>query len=225
MQNIKAFCSWSGGKECSMALNEAQKSGLAVTRLLNMTSEDGLHSRTHGIDASWLVLQAESIGIPLIQKTTSWDGYEETFKAALNQLKRQGITTGIFGDIDLIQHKEWVERVCADCNIMPILPLWNKKREELLNTFIKDGFRALIVAVDAQVLNEDWLGREIDTDFVRDATSLGTIDLCGERGEYHTFVYDGPIFRTPLFIEISQKILCDGNWLLRLNHRTSRESL
>jgi uncharacterized protein (TIGR00290 family) len=131
---------------------------------------------------------------------------------------------GIFGDIDLTQHREWVERVCADCGITPILSLWNKKREELLNTFINDGFRAIIVAVDARFLNEDWLGKEIDADFVRDATSLGTIDLCGEKGEYHTFVYDGPIFKTPLAFKTSQKILRDDNWLLRLDHLMSRES-
>jgi uncharacterized protein (TIGR00290 family) len=225
MKKTKAFCSWSGGKECSMALHEAQKSGIAVTHLLNMASEDGVHSRTHGIDASWLVLQAETIGLPLIQRTTSWDGYEETFKTALNHLRKKGITTGIFGDIDLIQHREWVERVCADCGVTPILPLWNKKREELLNAFINDGFRAVIVATDARFLNEDWLGKEINDDFVREAASLGTIDLCGEKGEYHTFVYDGPIFKRPLAFKISQKMLRDDNWLLRLDHSMFRESL
>jgi uncharacterized protein (TIGR00290 family) len=223
MKKIRAFSSWSGGKECSMALNEAQKSGFEVTHLLNMASEDGIHSRTHGIDSSWLTLQAESIGLPVIQRTTSWDNYEETFKIALNYLRQKGITTGIFGDIDLIQHREWVERVCRDCDLIPILPPWNKKREELLNTFIKDGFRAIIVAVDARVLNENWLGKEIDADFIRDAASLGTIDLCGEKGEYHTFVYDGPIFKTPLAFKSAQKILRDNNWLLRLDHPVSRE--
>jgi len=123
----------------------------------------------------------------------------------------------------LIQHREWVERVCRDCDITPILPLWNKRREELLNTFIKDGFRAIIVAVDARVLNEDWLGKEIDADFIRDAASLGTIDLCGEKGEYHTFVYDGPIFKTPLAFKSAQKVLRDNNWLLRLDHPVSLE--
>jgi diphthine-ammonia ligase len=218
MNKVKAFCSWSGGKECSMALREAQKSGIEVTHLLNMASEDGVYSRTHGIDSSWLKLQAKAIGLPIIQRTTSWDGYEETFMTALNHLRQQGITTGIFGDIDLIQHREWVKRVCRDCDIAPILPLWNRRREELLNTFIKDGFRAVIVAVDARFLNEGWLGREIDADFVHEAASLGTIDLCGEKGEYHTFVYDGPVFRTPLHFNISQKILHNDNWLLRLEH-------
>jgi uncharacterized protein (TIGR00290 family) len=115
--------------------------------------------------------------------------------------------------------------VCRDCGITPILPLWNKKREEILNAFINDGFRAIIVAVDARSLNKDWLGKEIDADFIRDATSLGTIDLCGEKGEYHTFVYDGPIFRAPLPFDISQKIFRDNNWLLRLDHSMSQESL
>jgi diphthine-ammonia ligase len=225
MTRVKAFCSWSGGKECSMALYEAQKSGIAVTHLLNMAAEDGVHSRTHGIDSSWLALQAKSIGLPIIQKTTSWDGYEETFRDALKYLRQNDFTTGIFGDIDLIQHREWVERVCADCGIIPILPLWNKERVELLNTFMQVGFRAIIVATDARFLNEDWLETEIDADFVKRAVSLGTIDLCGEKGEYHTFVYDGPIFRTPLTFKASQKILRDNNWLLRLDRQLSREGL
>jgi diphthine-ammonia ligase len=223
MKMAKAFCSWSGGKECSMALHEAKKSGIAVTHLLNMVSEDGAHSRTHGIDSSWLLLQAEAIGLPIIRKTTSWDGYEETFKNTLKYLRQEGITTGIFGDIDLIHHREWVERVCADCGVTPILPLWNKEREELLNAFISNGFRAVIVAADPRFLSEDWLGREIDADFVRGATSLGTIDLCGEQGEYHTFVYDGPIFKAPLAFRTSRKTLSDNNWLLRLDHPMSEE--
>jgi diphthine-ammonia ligase len=223
MRMTGAFCSWSGGKECSMALYEAGRSGIAVTHLLNMASEDGVHSRTHGIDSSWLTLQAEAIGLPLVRKTTSWDGYEKTFKGALKYLRQEGITTGIFGDIDLIQHREWVERVCADCGITPVLPLWNKKRDELLHTFRNNGFRAVIIAVDARFLNEAWLGKEIDADFVREAVALGTIDLCGEKGEYHTFVYDGPIFQTPLTFKTSQKTLRDNNWLLQLDHPLSRE--
>jgi diphthine-ammonia ligase len=225
MKTGKAFCSWSGGKECSMALYEAQASGIMVTHLLNMVSEDGVHSRTHGLDSSLLTLQAKAIGLPVIQKTTSWDGYEETFKGALKHLKQEGITTGIFGDIDLMQHKEWVERVCADCGIRPVLPLWERNREELLSAFIGKGFRAIIVATDAKFLNEDWLGREIDADFIKEAASLGTIDLCGEKGEYHTFVYAGPIFKAPLAFKVSQKSLRDGNWLLRLDPPTHQEGL
>jgi diphthine-ammonia ligase len=224
MKKAKAFCSWSGGKECSMALHGARTSGVVVTHLLNMASEDGVRSRTHGIDSSWLMLQAKTIGIPLIQRTTSWDGYEETFKAALNELKDRGITVGIFGDIDLIQHREWVEKVCAGCGITPILPLWEKKREELLNTFIRDGFRAIIVATDAKYLNEEWLGKGIDAQFIKEAASLGAIDLCGEKGEYHTFVYDGPIFKRPLTFTPSQKTLRAGNWLLQLDHPMQGES-
>jgi uncharacterized protein (TIGR00290 family) len=220
---IEAFCSWSGGKECTMALYEARKAGFNITHLLNMASEDGVHSRTHGIDSSWLVLQAKAIGLPIIQRTTSWEGYEQTYKGALNHLGQEGITTGIFGDIDLIQHREWVERVCSACGIMPVLPLWQKEREELLNVFIDNGFRAIIVATDARYLGGEWLGKEINNNFIKETKSLGTIDLCGERGEYHTFVYAGPIFKKPLKFKPSQKMLREGNWLLKLDYPTSQE--
>jgi diphthine-ammonia ligase len=217
MKKTKVFCSWSGGKECAMALYETQKSGKTVTHLLNMASVGGLHSRTHGIASSWLDLQSEAMGVPIIRRTTSWDGYEETFKAALNEIGNKGIKTGIFGDIDLMHHRQWVERVCSECGITPTLPLWQREREELLCQFINLGFRAIVVATDARYLGKEWLGRQIDKAFMEEAKSLGTIDLCGEKGEYHTFVYDGPIFQKPLEYNIGQITLHDNNWLLKLD--------
>ncbi|MBA4391567.1 MAG: ATP pyrophosphatase [Syntrophus sp. (in: bacteria)] len=225
MNKIDVSCSWSGGKECAMALYEAQKSGMVVTHLLNMTSEDGSHSRTHGIDASWLKLQSEAIGIPIIQKATSWNGYEKAFKGALREIRQNGGATVIFGDIDLIQHRQWVERVCFEEEITPILPLWQKEREDLLNLFIKRGFRAIIIATDNRYLGEEWLGREVNKSFIEDVKSLNTIDLCGEKGEYHTFVYDGPIFQKPIKFDLGNNILYNNNWLLQINHQYTQEIL
>lgn len=218
MKKTKAACSWSGGKDCAMALYEAQNSGMVVTHLLNMTTEDGSQSRTHGIDASWLRLQSEAMGIPLIQKATSWDSYEKIFKEALREIRNNGITTVIFGDIDLIQHKQWVEKVCYETEITPILPLWQKERENLLNLFIESGFKAIITATDATYLGEEWLGREVDKAFVEDMKSLDNIDLCGEKGEYHTFVYSSPIFQKPITFSFGNNILYNNNWLLELYH-------
>ncbi len=214
MKKIGVSCSWSGGKDCAMALYEAQMSGMVITHLLNMTSEDGSRSRTHGIDASWLTLQSETIGIPIIQKATSWNNYEKTFKEALREIKKNGGETIVFGDIDLIQHRQWVEKVCFEEDIRPILPLWLKEREHLLNLFIERGFRAIITATDARYLGEEWLGREIDKSFIEDVKSLDNIDLCGENGEYHTFVFDGPIFQKPIKFGIGNNILLNNNWIL-----------
>ncbi len=193
----KAFCSWSGGKESVLSLFRAIRSGVNVTRLINMMTEDGEHSRTHGISAGLIQLQARAIGIPLIQRPATWDTYENEFKAILRTMPGEGICHGIFGDIDLEEHRAWVERVSKECSISPSLPLWCEKRDDLLREFIRSGFKAAIVAVDKRYLDESWIGREIDDAFMNDIGAQG-IDICGEAGEYHTFVYDGPVFRNPV---------------------------
>lgn len=194
-----AFCCWSGGKESALALGRALNSGLKVDRLINMVTEDGTHSRTHGLEASLLSLQAKAAGIPLIQRGTTWNGYEGEFKKVISEFLGQGIDLGIFGDIDMDEHRAWVERVCSECAVRPSLPLWHEKREDLLQEFINEGFRAVVVTVDKRYLDETWIGREIDREFVKDIKALGDgVDMCGEKGEYHSFVYDGPIFEKPV---------------------------
>jgi diphthine-ammonia ligase len=195
-----AFCSWSGGKESALSLFRAMGSGFNVTHLVNMMTEDGSHSRTHGISAGLIQLQAGAIGIPLIQRPASWDTYEREFKAVLRTMPGEGIYHGIFGDIDLEEHRAWVERVASECSITPSLPLWCEKRDDLLSEFIRSGFKAVIVAVDKRYLDENWIGREIDDAFMSDIRSQD-VDICGEAGEYHTFVYHGPIFKDPVLFD------------------------
>lgn len=207
-----AFCSWSGGKESALSLFRAIRSGVKVTRLVNMMTEDASHSRTHGLSAELIQFQVRAIGIPLIQRPASWDTYEEEFKAVLRMMPDEGIRHGIFGDIDLDGHREWVERVSSECSITPSLPLWGVKREDLLSEFTRSGFKAVIVAVDRRYLDETWAGREIDDAFVRDIQSQG-VDICGEAGEYHTFVYDGPIFKNPVKFDRGP-VRSDGDYLL-----------
>lgn len=239
---MKAFVSWSGGKETSLACYRTmQKKEVEVVCLLNMISEDGIHSRSHGINSDLLRLQAEAIGIPIIQRRTSWENYENEFKKAISDLKKKDIQAGVFGDIDLQEHRDWVERVCKDIGIKPILPLWKEEREKLLETFIEIGFRAIVVATNANFLGEEWLGREINGEFIEELKELGNIDpvrnnpaerdalplvgisnevdLCGERGEYHTFVYDGPIFKKSVEFVIEEKMLKDKRWFLHLKLR------
>ena len=212
---MKAFVSWSGGKETSLACYKVmQNPGIEVAYFLNMISEDGRHSRSHGVSSKLLKLQAEAVGIPIIQRRTTWDTYEEVFKKAVLALKEKGVATGIFGDIDLQEHRDWVERVSRDVGIKPILPLWKEKREELLKEFIQAGFRAIIVSLRVDLLGKEWLGRRINEDFVNDLKKVGNIDLCGENGEYHTFVYDGPIFKRNIEILNTKKIKNDKHWFL-----------
>lgn len=217
MEKIKAFCCWSGGKESILSCYEAmQNRNIRVDCLLNMISEDGRHSRSHGISSGLIRLQAEGIGIPIVQRKTSWENYEKEFKILVRTFKRENIQAGIFGDIDLQEHRDWVERVCKEAGIKPILPLWKIEREELLGEFIALGFKAVICATHASLLGKEWLGREIDEEFLEKIKARGDIDLCGEKGEYHTFVFDGPIFKKAVKFSFGKKILNDNHWFLKL---------
>jgi diphthine-ammonia ligase len=217
VNKMKAFVSWSGGKETSLSCYEVmQNQDVKVAYLLNMISEDGKYSRSHGIGSDLLRAQAEAIGIPIVQIKTTWKTYEEEFKRAVSDLEKDGIEAGVFGDIDLQEHRDWVERVCKETGIRPILPLWKEEREKLLKEFIQVGFKAIVAATNADFLGEEWLGREINGEFIEGLKAIGDVDLCGERGEYHTFVYDGPIFKKSVEFIIGKKVLKDKHWFLEL---------
>jgi uncharacterized protein (TIGR00290 family) len=214
---VKVFVSWSGGKETSLSCYRVIKNqDIKVAYLLNMISEDGKHSRSHGISSELLKIQAEAIGIPLVQRKTTWDTYEEEFKKAVLGFKKDGVEKGVFGDIDLQEHRDWVERVCNEVGVKAHLPLWKKEREKLLKEFIKVGFKAIVVATNTDFLGQEWLGREINEEFIEDLRFQSNIDLCGEKGEYHTFVYDGPIFKKPVEVAVGKKTFRDKHWFLEL---------
>lgn len=204
---MKSFISWSGGKDASLSFYRAIKDeDVEAVCLLNMVSEDGKRSRTHGISSDLLKAQAEAMAIPIFQRKTSWDGYETEFIKMLSEFEQKEIQSGVFGDIDLDEHREWVERVCGKAGIEPIFPLWQCGREDLLLDFIRSGFKAVVVAVKTDMLSSDWLGRKIDESFIADLKKISSVDLCGEAGEYHTFVYDGPIFKKSVDFSIGEKI-------------------
>src|SRR3990170_4854086 len=119
---MKIFASWSGGKDCALATYKAMAQGHYVSYRVNFVSEDGERSRSHGISSDALVRQAKAIGIPLIQVKTSWEEYEANFKKTIRELKKQGVEGGVFGDMDVAEHRQWVERVCGELGIKPLLP-------------------------------------------------------------------------------------------------------
>lgn len=190
---MKVLCSWSGGKESCLACYQAMKQGHEVASLLTMVTTTGDYTRSHRVSRELLKAQSQAVGIPLYRRRTSWDTYEREFRGALTFLKRKGIAGGIFGDLDLNEHREWVERVCSEAGIVPLLPLWGMERTDLLRTFMAAGFEAIVVAVRNDIMDDRWLGGRIDGTFVEQMEERG-IDVCGENGEYHTLVVDGPIF-------------------------------
>jgi len=214
---MKVFVSWSGGKESVLACFRAIKNyNYKVKFFLNMVTQDGKFSHSHGVSSDLLKIQAQEIGISLIQRKTTWESYEQEFKKAIYYFKEKGIQAGVFGDIDLQEHRDWIEKVCKDTGIEAILPLWNKKREDILKEFIQTGFKAIVCSVNSLFLSENYLGRVIDERFIEELKTQKNIDLCGERGEYHTFVYDGPIFKNPVRFKIGEKNKRDKNWFLEL---------
>ena len=205
--------SWSGGKESSFACYKVTNSkGFEVSFLLNMITTDAKRSMTHGIRTELLLAQSEAIGIPIIQRKTTWKNYEKDFKEEIKNLKQFGINGIVFGDIDIQEHRDWGERVCNELGVEPILPLWGLSRTTLLENFINTGFEAFVVTLKANLLSEKLLGCRIDKNFIKKLSKNSNIDLCGEAGEYHTFVTDGPLFKKRIKLINGQKILKDGYW-------------
>jgi diphthine-ammonia ligase len=213
---MTAFISWSGGKDSAMALNRTVRENIDVSHCLNMITEDGKHTRSHGILSEILHDQVEAMGLSIIQQPTTWDTYEEKFKEAIGSFAKQGINTGIFGDIDIESHRQWVERVCQEMGVKPILPLWLGEREQLMREFIDTGFQAVITAVNSSNMGPEWLGRFIDYKFMEDLKKFKNIDLCGEKGEYHTLVLDGPLFNKKINILETQPTKIENHWFLNI---------
>ncbi len=209
------FCSWSGGKDSCLALYRAARAGGEVRWLLNMCTESGERSRSHGLSVDVLRAQAAAVGIPIVFRAASWDDYERVFLEALAEFKEKGAVAGVFGDIDLDPHREWVERVCASAGVEAHEPLWKGLRRELLDEFLGAGFEARLVALKDSALSSDLLGRRLDGELIAEIESAGA-DACGENGEYHTVVVNGPLFSRPLELVAGRRVLRDGYWFLDL---------
>ncbi len=205
--------SWSGGKDSCFACYQAIREGYNVSHLLNFISKQYKRVSFHGTEAKLIQLQAEAIGVPLLQKETTRNGCEQEFKDAVRSLIPNGVTGIVFGDIYLQEHKDWVERVCQELGIEAIEPLWGQDPERVLLDFIDAGFEATIVSAKSELFDDKWMGRKLDREFLSHLKD-NNIDLCGENGEYHTFVTDGPMFQKRIKITKSQPITRDGYWFL-----------
>src|SRR5215472_2945707 len=214
MRKLKAAVSWSGGKDSYLALHRAFDR-FDVQALVTMFTEDGTRSRSHGLRPEVVARQAELLSLHLVSGRGSWKTYEEEFKRVLHELAKDGFSHVVFGDIFLDEHKIWVERVCKECGLEAVEPLWGDQTTTLLREFFATGAQAQIVATKAILLDHEWLGKTLSEEMLSDFESLG-VDACGERGEYHTLVFASPRMSLPLELHEVGRLMHDGYWMLDL---------
>ncbi|MFA4981574.1 MAG: diphthine--ammonia ligase [Candidatus Omnitrophota bacterium] len=210
---ISAVSSWSGGKDSCFAFYKARQDGYRIEHLLNFVTKGDGRCCFHGIDAGLVRLQAMLIGVPVIQKEVSRDmkDYEHIFRQALAELTASGIRSMVFGDIYLLDNVNWIERLCKEAGVKPIEPLWDVPPLRIAEEFIESGFKALIISCRDGILGKDFIGRYIDKEILKEFEAR-KICPCGENGEFHTLVVDGPIFKQSIKILESEVILKDGFW-------------
>ncbi|MBE6063034.1 MAG: diphthine--ammonia ligase [Clostridium butyricum] len=193
MKKLKVVVSFSGGKDSMLCLYRVLKKNYEVIGLVSTFADDN-DTCFHRIPKSILESVSESLNIPLIKvKCSNGTVYEKEFEKALIHAKEQGAKYCIFGDIDIEQHKKWGVDRCNNVGIKSMFPLWQENREKIVNEFLDYGFKAIIKKVNLNALGMEFLGEILSKDIIIKIKEQGA-DPCGENGEYHTLVYDGPIF-------------------------------
>ena len=194
MTKEKFIMSFSGGKDSILALYKMIKKGYEPVALLTTIKKDKEKSWTHHLDNNFLRRVSESLEIPILLVECDVDDYERKFEEALFKAKDMGATICAFGDIDIELHRNWDLDRCKNTGIEAKLPLWQQNREELVYEFIDSGFETIINKVNLKYMGVEFLGKVLDRKIIEDIKLTGA-DACGENGEYHTFVIDGPLFK------------------------------
>ena len=192
---------WSGGKDSSLTLYHVLKDkSYDVKYLLTTVNAQYQRISMHGVRVDLLEQQAQSLGLPLykvmIQEVPTMETYNDLMRETLERFIQEGINHSIYGDIFLEDLKQYRENQLAKVGMKAVFPIWQRSTVQLAEEFIDLGFKAIIVCVDERHLDQSFAGREFDQQFLGDLPSAA--DPCGENGEFHTFVYDGPIFKTPI---------------------------
>jgi len=204
----KAYFNWSSGKDASLALYKLQQAKEFQVDLL-LTSINAHYDRVsmHGLRRELLEQQAKSIGLPLttieLPQEPTMEVYEQIMKAQVNNLVEQGYQNCGFGDIFLEDLKVYREKQLAPYGVKCHFPLWKKDTKAILEEFIALGFKAVVICVKSELLDESFVGRDLDLNFLQDLPD--NVDPCGENGEFHTFCYDGPIFDFPIAFTLGEK--------------------
>ncbi|WP_017211565.1 diphthine--ammonia ligase [Clostridium beijerinckii] len=216
MDKEKVVVSFSGGKDCTLALYRMIKSGYKIIGLL-VTFESKKDSYFHKIPRNVFQDISKELEIPLIEiDCSNKNNYEEEFEMALKVSKDKGAEICVFGDIDIEAHRGWCLDRCKASGIKGVFPLWQENREKLTNEFIDCGFKAIIKKVNLKALGIEFLGKELTKDVVNEIKNLGC-DPCGENGEYHTLVFDGPIFKSSIKFNKSGTEITENYGYLTVN--------
>lgn len=211
--------SWSGGKDGCLSLDVLTKQGIDVVCLVTTVPKEIGRTFGHGEKMEMVKLQSEALDIPVEFIPCTFENYTESFANVLTELKEKYSLEGIaFGDLYLDGHREWGEGLADHVGLEAIYPLWGKKENALraLETFIDSGYQATVIRVMEDILDETWLGRKLDLSFLNDVKN---IEMCpmGESGEYHTFVFDGPMFKKKIALKQPEIIKLETTKKLEFN--------
>ncbi|OUC58911.1 Dph6-related ATP pyrophosphatase [Acinetobacter seifertii] len=189
----KSIVSFSGGKDSSLALYHAMKTG-KVMGLIVMLEEHGQRSRSHAMPLDIIRAQAQAIGLPVFMASSNWNDYESKFINLLSEAKQKGAEVLVTGDLDMPEHGCWYDRITQQIGLKLGMPLWLRPHREVVEEFIQFGFKSVIVTVNLKLgMKVEDLGKTLTLEYIQELENLG-IDPCGEGGEFHTTVIDGPIF-------------------------------
>ncbi len=206
---IPAYFNWSGGKDSSLALYHILKEKQYAIQFL-VTTVNAEHQRIsmHGVRRELLHEQGLQLGIPIIEillpDSPTMESYEEALNLGLKPILDRGIKHCIFGDIFLEDLRAYRENKLQEIGVTGVFPLWKRDTQELVTEFIDLGFKTVVVCTQADQLDDTFVGRTIDQSFLADLPT--TVDPCGENGEFHTFVYAGPIFKNEIAFELGEKV-------------------
>ena len=210
MNTKKFVLSYSGGKDCILAMYRKIKEGWTPVALLTTIKKSSPESWTHGLTFDSLEEVSKSLDLPIIYVECEASEYEDRFEDKLRIAKDMGAETVVYGDIDIERHRKWGVDRAKNSGVNYEFPLWQEDREKLVHEFIDSGFKALIKKVNLNYMSSDFLGKTLTKDLIEEIKATGS-DACGENGEYHTFVYDGPIFKNRIFIN-SEDVKLEKNY-------------
>jgi uncharacterized protein (TIGR00290 family) len=209
----KAWLAWSSGKDSAWALHTVRQSAeFEVVALLTTVNETYSRVAMHAVRESLLELQADAAGLPLIKvpipSTCTNEIYEQAMSAAMTRAKADGVTHVMFGDLFLEDVREYREKQLARCDVKPVFPLWGRDTRELAEEMIAGGLSAYLTCVDPRKLDRSFAGRKFDAELLR--TLPADVDPCGENGEFHSFVNNGPMFKRSILVTPGEIVERDG---------------